>query len=225
MASDGSTPMRQAPFLAWPGWRHLRFASVLSLAAIAWVGWVYFGADALTTHRAARVRVHFNAELGIPFVPEAVVISLSIYLLFLAAPFIIRERNDFFALFMTLNLVVLASGFGFLAVPAQLAYASPKDLGAFPGLFRLVDRLNLSYNLVPSLQVAMSVLCVAVFSGRAGSMGKLLLWCWAAAIAASTLMTHQEHVVGVVAGVGLALAAYQFIFLKRFNRQPGKRQS
>jgi len=216
--------MRQAPFLAWPGWRHLRFASVLSLAVIAWVAWVCFGADALTTHRATRVRVHFNAELGIPFVPEAVVIYISIYLLFVAAPFIIRERNDFFALFMTLNLVVLASGFGFLALPAQLAYASPKDLGAFPGLFRLVDRLNLSYNLVPSLQVAMSVLYVAVFSGRAGSRGKLLLWLWAGASAASSVLTHQEHVIGVVTGVGLALAAYQFVFLKRFNRQPAKRQ-
>lgn len=219
MASASSTPIRKAPFVAWPGWQHLRFASVLSLAAVAWVAWVYFGADALTTHRATRVRIHFNAELGIPFVPEAVVISLSIYLLFLAAPFILRERNDFFALFMTLNLVALVGGFGFLALPAQLGYGAPTDLGTFPGLFRLVQRLNLSYNLVPSLQVAMSVLCVAVFSGRAGLTGKLLLWFWAAAIAVSTLLLHQEHVAGVAAGVGLALGAYQFVYLKRFNRQ------
>src|SRR5262249_55445487 len=119
-------PMSQEPFLAWPGWRHLRFAWVLSLAGAAWFAWIYAGADALTAHRAARVRVHFDAELGIPFIPETIVVYMSIYLLFLAAPFIIRERSDFFALCMTLNLVVLVSGFCFLLVPAQLAFPSPK---------------------------------------------------------------------------------------------------
>jgi len=210
--------MRQEPFLAWPGWRHLRFAWVLSLAGAAWFVWVYAGANALTAHRAARVRVHFDAELGFPFVPEAVVIYMSIYLLFLAAPFIIRQRNDFFALSMTLNLVVLLSGLCFLAVPAQLAFAPPQDLGAFPELFRFADRLNLTYNLVPSLHVALSVLCIAAFSGRANPAGKVLFWIWAVAIALSTLLTHQHHVIDVVAGFALALIGYRFVYLKRFNR-------
>jgi membrane-associated phospholipid phosphatase len=210
--------MSREPFLAWPGWRHLRFAWVLSLAGAAWFLWVYAGADALTAHRAARVRIHFEAELGFPFVPEAVLIYMSIYALFLAAPFAIRQRNDFFALSMTLNLVVLVGGFCFLALPAQLAFAPPKDLGAFPGLFRFADRLNLTYNLVPSLHVALSMLCIAAFSAKTGNLGKVLLWLWAVAIALSTLLTHQHHVVDVVAGAALALLAYRFVYLKRFNR-------
>jgi membrane-associated phospholipid phosphatase len=143
---------------------------------------------------------------------------MSIYALFLAAPFVIRQRNDFFALSMTLNLMVLVSGFCFLAIPAQLAFAPPKDLGAFPGLFRFADRLNLTYNLVPSLHVALGVLCIAAFSAKAGNLGKVLLWLWAVAIALSTLLTHQHHVVDVVAGAALALLAYRFVYLKRFNR-------
>jgi membrane-associated phospholipid phosphatase len=210
--------MRQGPFLAWPGWRQLRFAWVLSLAGVLWFAWVYAGADALTAHRATRVRVHLDAEFGIPFIPEAVVIYMSIYPLFLAAPFIIRERNDFFALSMTMNLVVLVGGICFLALPAQLAFAPPKDLGAFPGLFRFADRLNLTYNLVPSLHVALSTLCIAAFAPRANRTGRVLLWLWAIAVALSTLLTHQHHVLDVVAGFALALAGYRFIYLRRFGR-------
>jgi len=101
---------------------------------------------------------------------------------------------------------------------AELAFAPPQDLGAFPELFRFADRLNLTYNLVPSLHVALSVLCIAAFSARANPAGKVLFWIWAVAIALSTLLTHQHHVIDVVAGFALALIAYRFVYLKRFNR-------
>jgi len=210
--------MRQPPFLAWPGWHHLRFAWVLSVASAAWFAWVYAGADVLTSHRAARVRLYFSQELSIPFVPESVVVFITLYLLFLAAPFILRERNDFFALAMTGNLVILVSGFGFLLIPAQLGYPAPKDLGVFPRLFGLVDRLNLTYDLVPSLPAALSTLCVAAFASKANQTWKFFLWIWAVAIAVSGLLMHQHHVIDVVAGIALALAAYHFIYVRRFNR-------
>jgi len=210
--------MRQPPFFAWPGWRHLRFAGVLSVASAAWFLWVYAGADALTSHRAARVRLYFAGELGIPFVPETVVIFLTICLLFLMTPFVLRERNDFFALSLTFNLAILAGGFGFLLIPAQLGYPPPGDLGTFPRLFGLIDRLNLTYNLVPSLPVALSTLCIAAFAAKANQVGKLLLWIWAGAIGLSGLLMHQHHVVDVVAGIILGLTAYRFIYVRRFNR-------
>src|SRR5262249_48129532 len=130
----------------------------------------------------------------------------------------LRERNDFFALAMTFNLVILASGFGFLLIPAQLGYPPPRDLGAFPHLFGLVDRLNLTYDLVPSLPVALSTLCIAAFAATANQVGKLVLWIWAGAIAVSGLLMHQHHLIDVVAGIILGLAAYRFIYVRRFNR-------
>jgi membrane-associated phospholipid phosphatase len=64
----------------------------------------------------------------------------------------------------------------------------------------------LEYNMVPSLHVALSVCCVAIFVRRATAFGRVLLWSWAAAIALSTLLTHQHHVIDAVTGWLLGLA-------------------
>lgn len=213
---------RSEPFFGWPGWKHLCYAAWLSLAGVLWFLLVYGGADALNARRAFRVPVHLNAELAIPFIPETVLIYMSIYLLFLAAPFVLRQRQEFLALSMTLNAIILIAGICFMLVPAEPAFAPPKNLGAFPGLFRFADWLNLTTNLVPSLHVALSVGCVAAFATRAGSIGKTVLWIWAAATAASTLLTHQHHVVDVVAGLALAGAAFKFVYVPLVTRPVGQ---
>jgi membrane-associated phospholipid phosphatase len=203
------------PFWGWPSWKHLRFAWLLSLAGLLWFVLVYDGADVLTAHRSFRVRVYFDAELGIPFVPEAVIVYMSIYPLFLAAPFVLRKRQEFLALAMTLNIAILVAGICFLLFPAQVAFPPPKDLGAFPNLYRFADRLSLTYNLLPSLHVALSAICIAVFAERSGTIWKVLFWIWAAAIAISTLLIHKHHVLDVVTGFMLAMAAYKFIYLSK----------
>jgi len=212
------------PFWGWPGWKHLRFAWLLSLAGLLWFVLIYGGADAITAHRNFRVRVYLDAELKIPFVPEAVIIYMSIYPLFLAAPFILRKRREFLALALTLNLVILAGGICFLLFPAQVAYPPPTDLGAFPDLYRFADRLSLTYNLVPSLHVALTAVCIAVVAGRSSAIGKTLFWVWAVAVAASTLLIHKHHVLDAVTGFILAWAAYKFIYLRfrspRTDRTP-----
>ena len=200
------------PLLAWPGWKHLVFSTWVTLLGVIWFCLIYGGADAFTAHRHTRVRIHFDAELDIPFVPEAVVVYMSVYLLFLAAPFIVRHQREFLALALTLDILIFVSGIGFLLVPAQLAFAPPSNLGAFPELFRFADRLNLTYNLVPSLHVALSACCVSVFVRHASRIGRMFLLLWAAAIALSTLLMHQHHVLDVVTGLLLALAAFRWVF-------------
>ena len=199
------------PFWDWPGWKHIRFATFVSLIGSLWFVVVYGGCDAITAHRATRIRIHLDSELSIPFIPETVLIYMSIYLLFVAAPFILRQRIEFLALAITLDVVILVGGIGFLLIPAQLAFAPPTDLGAFPGLFRFADRLNLAYNLVPSLHVALSVACIATYAARTGTIGKVLLWIWGLAISASTLFTHQHHVLDVVTGWIVALIVFRLL--------------
>lgn len=187
-------------WIAWPGWEHLRFAWLLSAANGAWFAIVYGGCDWLTAHRTLRVPIHLPAERSIPFVPAAVVIYTSIDLLFLAAPFILRERREFTALILSLALATFIGGLGFLLVPAQPEYGPHDDLGLWAVLFHLADSANLTFNMAPSLHVALSVCCVAAFSRHAPSRGKVLLWLWATAIALSTLLTHQHHLVDVFTG-------------------------
>ncbi|HXB58221.1 MAG TPA: phosphatase PAP2 family protein [Candidatus Acidoferrales bacterium] len=200
------------PFWGWPGWKHLRFAWLISLMGLLWFILVYGGADILTAHRSFRVRVYLDVELNIPFIPEAAIVYMSIYPLFIAAPFILRKRLEFFALAMTLNMAILVAGICFLLFPAQVAFPPPKGFGAFPGLFHFADRLSLTYNLVPSLHVALSTICIAVFAARTGATWKILLWTWAVAIAVSTLLIHKHHLLDVATGFLLAWILLKFFY-------------
>ena len=198
-------------FIAWPGWPFLRFAWLLSAANAVWFALVYGGGDWITAHRTLRVPIHLPVELAIPFVPSAFVFYMSIYLLFFAGPFIVRERREFTALIRALALATLIGGIGFLLVPAQPAFPPPGDPGIWAGLSHFADWLNLDYNMAPSLHVALSVCCVATFSRHAGRSGRVLLWLWAFAIALSTVLTHQHHVVDAITGWALGIAANRLV--------------
>jgi hypothetical protein len=219
---DGQTAPRDeapagkpGPFWGWPGWGLLIYAIVLgSLQSLWWV-LIYGGADWLTSLHDRRVRVHFDWELHIPFVPVLVPVYMSINPLFLIGPFILRTRREVNALIASMALTTLLAGVGFLLVPAEPAFATPDisgDGGVLPILFAFTKRVVLRYNMLPSLHVALSTICLAAYATRAGMVGKMLLGAWGAAIAASTLLTHQHHVIDVVTGLALAFLAKRFIY-------------
>jgi hypothetical protein len=134
---------------------------------------------------------------------------MSIYALFLAGPFIIRDRREFAALVLGMSLATLIGGISFLLVPSRAAFPPPAELGVWSGLFQFADRLNLDYNMAPSLHVAFSVACVAAFARHASAAGRVLLWLWAAAIALSTVLTHQHHIIDVVSGWPVGMLSYR----------------
>jgi membrane-associated phospholipid phosphatase len=203
---------RCEPFWAWPGWGLLRFTLVVGLATALWFGLVYAGADALTARLERRVRLHFDLELRLPFVPAAVLGYLSIYPLFWMAPFILRTRRQVAALCLTLAGVTLVGGVCFLAFPADLLFPPPGDMGPWAGLVHFAKAVALSYNFLPSLHVALSAVCVLLYAARGGVAAKVLLGLWSAVIAASTLLLHQHYVADVVAGYALAWAAVCWVY-------------
>jgi membrane-associated phospholipid phosphatase len=212
---------RAQPFVGWPGWEHLRYTALLSLANTVWFVLVYGGMDSLTARRSFRVPVYFPAELAIPFVPAMTLFYMSIYLLFWMAPFVLRTRREFRALVITMAVAIFCGGIGFFLFPANLAFAAPReeDLGIWAAMFHSADKLNLTYNLLPSLHVAFTVICVAIFSARAPALGKLLLWFWAVMVAASTVLIHQHHLLDVATGWLLALVCVRSIF-GRYTSDP-----
>jgi membrane-associated phospholipid phosphatase len=198
------------PFLKWPGWNHIRFATLVSVAGLIWFLFIYGSCNAITAHRATRVRIHFDWELRIPLIPAMTLCYMSIYLLFIAAPFIIRERKEFLRLSFRLNAAILIAGILFLLIPGQLAFPPAQNLGAFEALFRFADQLNLDYNLFPSLHVALSVICIATFASRALPFTRIALWLWALAISLSTILTHQHHILDIGGGWLLAFLLNAF---------------
>jgi hypothetical protein len=210
----------KAPLLAWPGWPHLKFACLLMLLVTAWFCCVYWGTDWFTAHRLMRVRVHFGAELLIPLIPSFTLIYMSIYPIFLAAPFVLRTRPELTSLAAAQTITILVAGICFLLIPAKLAFpvATDAELGVWKSLFRFADRINLDYNLVPSLHVALSVVCVEMFAIHATVTGKRLLRLWGALIAISTVVTHQHHVVDAATGNVLALVVVKAV--GAYHRKP-----
>ncbi len=204
---------QREPFCAWPGWAHVRIAWLQTALVSAWFTFIFAGADWVTAQRAVRVRVHFDAELQIPLVPSFTLIYMSIYGLFLIAPFVLRTRREITSLAVAQTITVFIAGICFLLIPAKLAYAPATDsqLGIWRGLFRFADQLNLDYNLVPSLHVALSIVCIEFFAPRANGVGKFLLRLWGVLIALSTVLTHQHHLVDALTGFLLAWAVVKCV--------------
>ena len=107
---------------------------------------VYHGADWLTSLRPERVRVHLDAELGMPFVPGFILAYLSLNFVFVPAPFILRGRRELRALALSLAAVTAVAGIGFLLLPAEVAYPR-RDPGPWSALFAVAHDLALRYNL------------------------------------------------------------------------------
>jgi len=204
------TPRRE-PFMAWPTWDCLGYTLRLAAALAAWWVVVYHGADYWTGVRARRVRIHLDAELAMPFVPAFILAYLSLDLVFMLAPFVLRTRRDLQALALTLASVTAVAGLGFLLVPAEPAF-SVQDAGAWSGLFEVSRMMALRYNMVPSLHVALSCVCLAAYASRRSGVVRLFLGVWGAAIALTTLLTHQHHVIDVITGLILAWAGKVFIY-------------
>jgi hypothetical protein len=211
------------PFLAWPGWELLAQTLVLALPVTLWWGFVYHGANWLTDLRSDRIRVHLDAELAMPFLPPFILAYLSMDLVFVPAPFILRSRWELEALALSLVVVTAVAGLSFLLFPAELAYP-PCDPGAWSGLFSFAREMALPYNLVPSLHVAMSCICLAAYATHCGVAGKALLGTWAAVIALSTLLTHQHHMLDVATGLALAAAGKRFIYDGWRTRPPDRQR-
>lgn len=211
---DVSTP----PFWGWPDARVWWTFVWVGVAGAVWFALIYGGADYITARRGFRVPVHSAAELRIPLVPTAAWVYMSIYALFMMAPFVLRSSGELIALGAALAAVTTAGAAGFLLVPAEVAF--PSRMGAIePGatalIYAFADRLNLQYNLLPSLHVALSVACVGAFAPRAPAAGRLLLWAWAVAVAVSTVLTHFHHVLDAVTGFLLGLAAVRIVYRRR----------
>lgn len=201
-------------FLAWPGRRHLLYAMGLSLANLVWFEIVFVACDAITRARTWRVPIHTALDLKIPFMPSMTVVYLSMDVLLLAGPFILRTKQEFRAAVAMLAVAIGIAGVCFVLIPADLAYPPvvESELGMWAAAYHLADAVNLTYNLVPSLHVALTVACVAAFTERARAVTRALMWLWAAAIAASTLLTHQHHIIDVVAGWLLGLACFHLVY-------------
>jgi membrane-associated phospholipid phosphatase len=194
------------PLLAWPGWASLRLSLPLAWLFFKLFFTVYGGASLLAKLRNPGPGFHFSWELDFPFVPSLAAVYLSVPLVLVLAPFILRTWRGFMPFFATLVMETLVAGVFFLLLPTANAYPERIASGFGSAAFHLADRLNLEHNELPSLHIAFAVTAALVFGRRCGGLGRTLFFLWAAGVAVSTLFLHEHHVLDVAAGAALGFA-------------------
>lgn len=169
---------------------------------------VYGGANWIAGLHHYRVKLWSEKELTIPFIPAAAIVYLSLFPMLWLSPFVLHTADRLRAFGKIIALTIVISGIGFVVFPFEAAYPTQRVDGLVGGIFHFADFINLRYNMLPSLHVAMATACAYAYGTGNGTAARLFWGTWALAIASSTLVTHQHHVIDVVVGgiLGLSLA-------------------
>jgi hypothetical protein len=202
---SGLSAREREPFLAWPGMASFKLTLPLTYLFFKIFYAVYGGASLLAKLRRPLTDFYFPWEMRLPFVPSWSLIYLSVPLLMLATPFILRTWRTFTPFVLTLTVETLIAGVFFLAIPLAQAYPPRVADGFFGGVFHLADRLNLDYNKFPSLNVAFAVTAAVIFGRRCGWLGRTLFAVWMAAVLVSTMLIHEHQIFDLLGGLALGL--------------------
>jgi membrane-associated phospholipid phosphatase len=167
---------------------------------------IYGGINRFTALRTDVISIYASWERFIPFVPLMIVPYMSIDLFFIAAPFFCRDDRQRHTLVRRIVTAILVSGACFLLFPLRCAFDRPHvdgPLGLIFNNFRLLDQ---PFNQFPSLHIALQVILFPIFaSGR----GRIPVTIWFGLIAASTVLTHQHHLIDIVGGAVLGTMCVQ----------------
>jgi membrane-associated phospholipid phosphatase len=177
---------------------------------IEWVV-VYGGASWITGLHDYRVRLHTPLDAQIPFVPLAAVIYLSLFPMLWLSPLVLQTPRRLRSFARALAVLIALSGIGFLALPAESIDETREARHGIGVAFRLADWLNLDHNYLPSLHVGIAVVCAFAYSRNGSRKVGVICWLWAAAIALSTLLTHQHYLADVAAGAALGFLIARFV--------------
>lgn len=197
---------RAQVFFAWPTRdglaAYVRFLLVFSLLFFP----VYAGAGWLTARSGRAYAMFFEWERSIPFVPAMIAPYFALYPLFLPPLFRLTSA-DFSCLVRQTALVLAVAFVAFLLVPGRSGFPPVEAAGPLTRALVLLRSVDAPHNLVPSLHVTFSALILAACAAGAPAGPRLACFGGLAVMCASTLLTHQHHVIDVAAGLLLAFAA------------------
>ena len=195
----------------WDGVRsHWRLKVWLSVAMTAAFGVLYLSAQRFPIG-AVRPAPETPLDAWIPWMPAAVYLYASLLLFQAILPWSMRDAGALIVYCRTLLLVTLAAAIVFVLVPTVCP--RPADAGEANAFYRGMLRVDNPLNAFPSLHAAFAVYsalgCGRVFAGsRRRTVTLALLWAWAAAILAATLLTKQHVILDIVAGGALGWFGY-----------------
>jgi membrane-associated phospholipid phosphatase len=138
--------------------------------------------------------------MAIPFVPEMIWVYLSINLLFALPLFRLRTQELTLLGRRMIVTTVIAVAF-FLLAPTALGFARQSAGSDLASVYRLLYALDAPYNCAPSLHVAYASQIILALAHRGPYRLRAALALWLLLIMASTVLTHQHHLLDLAGGL------------------------
>jgi protein-tyrosine phosphatase len=169
---------------------------------------VYGACNWFTSLRSDVGTLYFWWERYIPFVPIMVIPYMSIDLFFVGAPFLCRSDRELATFAKRVIAAILVAGACFLLFPLRFAFERPHTGGWIGALFDWFRGMDMPYNMLPSLHIALRTFLGNTYSRHTSGVVRIASNAWFSLIAISTLLTYQHHTMDLVGG--FALAGYCF---------------
>ena len=167
---------------------------------------VFFGVGALGAHFGRAMPLYLEWETGIPCFPSMVWVYLSAFALWVL-PLIHLSPWQIDRLSRQVIVTILIAGVGYLTIPGKIGYPEADFAGVDGAVIAALDSLaaRSGNNLVPSLHVAFGAIVIGSCLNVAPPALSRLYVSWLVLLSISTVLTHQHHLLDVVAGFALAL--------------------
>ncbi|HEY8669038.1 MAG TPA: dual specificity protein phosphatase family protein [Tepidisphaeraceae bacterium] len=188
----------------------------IALSILFWL--VYATCNYLTSLRTDVACVRFSWEKYIPFVPAMIVPYMSIDLFFFGSYFLCTSKEELRAHARRVIFVILVAGVCFLLFPMRLEFERKIPQGIFAAWFVFLHKIDMPYNLAPSLHIALRSLIWVVYTRHTRRALRLVLQGWFVLIGVSTLLTYQHHALDVITGQFLAIFCYYLFPVRAIER-------
>lgn len=201
--------------------RRLRVSIGLSVLFLV----VYGGINAYTATRPNVPSFFWEWERALPFVPLLILPYMSIDLFFVLAPFVAKTEEEVTAFARRVSFSIVVAGTCFLLVPLKFSFERPRTGGVMGAFFDWFRTLDAPYNQLPSLHIALAWFLMDIYMRRGPVWSRAAIAIWFSMIIASTVLTFQHHVIDVIGGALLAMAAVSLFRVRRNACQPEIQES
>ena len=186
-----------------------KLGGTLLLISVSAVGFLYIDAhNAALGATITALRLETHADALIPFQPAFVFAYLLYYPWLLLPLAVLREREVFFRALAAFALMQVCAALTFVWLPSHMLRPSVVPAGVAGDLVRFIYRLDMGWNVFPSLHVGHSTL-VALLCWRQGHKSFPLVALGSALISVSTVLIKQHYAVDIPAGLLLAWFCYR----------------
>lgn len=193
--------MRSETFQAWPPTKQrlINYLVYRSLADILFL-FVYLMCNYLAAARADWYRLYFDWELNLPFIPQFILIYVSILIL-LWLPLFTLSSREFQILSYRIAVAIIISGIIFLLFPAHIGFQRPELISDYSWMYYYLEIVDQPHNLLPSLHISYSALILYAAFMHASPALKLFYLCWFFSMCFAVVLIYQHHVLDVLGGV------------------------